>query len=1020
MLLMGYVLMTSAKYPNDPPNGNTGAPGEGTCGNCHTGGSYTGTTTITGVPTSITPSTQYTVTVKNTASASVAGFSLLVLDGNNNNCGTLLSSSTDVAIQGSSKRYAEQTAKKSYTAGAVQWTFKWTSPATLANNNITFYTSVVMANNNNSTSGDKSSEATFTGTLMQSVSPVAASIASSTNVSCNGGSNGSATASATGGTPPYTYAWSNGQSSATASNLSAGSYTVTVTGGTTSTANITITEPNPLNVSTTASNTTITCGSPTASVSVSASGGTGASNFAWSNGQTGPTLTTSIPNTYTVTATDTKGCTSTKTYIITSSNTPPTVSITAQNSTLNCINSSTQLSASGANTYVWNNGLGSGSSVFASPSVTTTYSVTATDAGGCTAVQTKTIMVDKTLPIVTATANNPTLNCTTSSTSLIANGGISYTWSNGLGSNATTTSVTPTTSTIYTVTATASNGCTDTKSVTVSVDKTAPIATISTNTSTITCINTAATLTATGGGSYNWGNGLGTTSSIFVTPTVATTYTVTATGSNGCTAIATQAIAINTTKPNITLTPKTAILTCTSASVALKASSTTTNSSFSWSGPNGFNANKDTIKATTIGKYIATVFDTSNGCSVQDTATITQDANVPVLTVTNGVLSCKTKTVNVTATSNATGTFAWSGPNGFTAAAQNITATLPGLYVLTQTASNGCKKSATSTITSNTTAPFAQAGPDAKICPSQTIKLTGKTFCSICAPTFQWTSPNGTFVSVTTNIAAVDVKAAGTYILAITDTLNGCVSRDTAVVTNGIVPVPTVKTSVLDCKSCAEASVGANTAATYVWSNGSTIAKICNLAPNTYNVTATSIDGCSATASAVVSAPSPVVIVANKTINANPGKSNGSATVNITGGLAAYTYSWADATGKVVSTSADLTNAAAGTYILTVKDANGCVGTYTVIIKSVVGTEDVEANIYIQVSPNPNDGHFDLQLKQTTEATLRVLNIEGQVVHNQTLVSSNSLDLSALPQGMYFLHLNVGAKMIVKRVMIQK
>ena len=877
-----------------------------------------------------------------------------------------------------------------------------------------------MCNNNSSTSGDKSAEGTFAGTLMQSVAPVTANISSSTNVSCNGGNNGSATASATGGTPPYSYAWNNGQSSATATNLAAGNYIVTITGGTSATASVTITEPNPLNISTTASNTTITCGSPTASVSVSASGGTGSSSFAWNNGQTGSTLTTSTPNTYTVTATDTKGCTTTKSYIVTSSNTPPTVNVTTQNSTLNCINSSTQLSVSGASTYVWSNGLGSGSSVFASPAVTTTYTVTATDAGGCTAVQSKTITVDKTAPIVTASANNPTLNCTTAATTLAATGGTSYAWSNGLGSNAITSSVSPSVSTVYTVTATATNGCTGTKTVSVTVDKAAPVATISTNTSTITCINTAATLSANGGATYNWGNGLGTNNSIFVSPTVATTYTVTTTGSNGCTAVATQAITINTTKPNISVSPKTATLTCTSASVALKASSTTANASYSWSGPNSFNSNKDTVKATTIGKYIATVFDTSNGCSVQDTAVITQDANVPVLTVTNGVLSCKKKTINVTATSNATGTFAWSGPNGFTAATQNITATLPGLYQLTLTASNGCKKDATATITANTTAPFAQAGADAKICPSQTIKLTGKTFCSMCAPTYQWTSPNGSFVNTTTNVAIVDVKAAGTYILAITDTLNGCISRDTAVVTNGIVPTPTVKTSVLECKSCAEVSAGGTVAATYLWSNGSTIAKICNLAPNTYNVTATSVDGCTATASAVVTAPSPIAIVANKTVNANPGKSNGGASVNITGGLAAYIYSWADATGKVVSTSADLKNVAAGTYILTVTDANGCVGTYTVIIKSVVGTEDVEANIYLQVSPNPNDGHFDLQLKQTTEATLRVLNIEGQVVHNQTLVSSNSLDLSALPQGMYFLHLNVGAKMIVKRVMIQK
>jgi hypothetical protein len=56
-----------------------------------------------------------------------------------------------------------------------------------------------------------------------------ASISSQTNVSCNGGNNGSATVTASGGTPPYSYSWSNGQTTATATGLSAGIYTVTVT-----------------------------------------------------------------------------------------------------------------------------------------------------------------------------------------------------------------------------------------------------------------------------------------------------------------------------------------------------------------------------------------------------------------------------------------------------------------------------------------------------------------------------------------------------------------------------------------------------------------------------------------------------------------------------------------------------------------------------------------------------------------------------------------------------------------------
>ena len=79
-------------------------------------------------------------------------------------------------------------------------------------------------------------------------SPLSASIYPPFNVSCNGGNNGSASANANGGTQPYTYSWSNGQTAANASLLSAGTYTLTVSDscGASSTATVNITQPTPI------------------------------------------------------------------------------------------------------------------------------------------------------------------------------------------------------------------------------------------------------------------------------------------------------------------------------------------------------------------------------------------------------------------------------------------------------------------------------------------------------------------------------------------------------------------------------------------------------------------------------------------------------------------------------------------------------------------------------------------------------------------------------------------------------
>ncbi len=92
-------------------------------------------------------------------------------------------------------------------------------------------------------------------------------------VSCNGGSNGSATVSVTGGTGASTYLWSNGATTATATGLAAGAYSVTVTNGScTASASGTVSQPSALSVSATAG--TIACAGGTTTVTVSASGGT--------------------------------------------------------------------------------------------------------------------------------------------------------------------------------------------------------------------------------------------------------------------------------------------------------------------------------------------------------------------------------------------------------------------------------------------------------------------------------------------------------------------------------------------------------------------------------------------------------------------------------------------------------------------------------------------------------------------------------------------------------------------------
>jgi len=200
---------------------------------------------------------------------------------------------------------------------------------------------------------------------------------SSMNALCNGSSDGSATVSSVGGTAPYSYLWDDGQTTAMAGSLSAGSYTVTVTdaNGCTETQSATVTEPTALIVSAGLDDTI--CAGDFVTLN-----GTGADTYIWDN-----TLVTdatpfspSATATYTVTGTDANGCNATDQVIVTV-NALPTVDAGFDVSV--CTGSSVTLSASGAVTYAWDNNITDATAF--TPTATATYTVTGTDANGCSA-----------------------------------------------------------------------------------------------------------------------------------------------------------------------------------------------------------------------------------------------------------------------------------------------------------------------------------------------------------------------------------------------------------------------------------------------------------------------------------------------------------------------------------------------------------------------------------------------------------------------------------------------------------
>ncbi|MCI5056632.1 MAG: PKD domain-containing protein [Flavobacteriales bacterium] len=210
------------------------------------------------------------------------------------------------------------------------------------------------------------------------------------NVSCHGDSNAYVSALASGSVPGYTYLWNDSTTNLQNGPIPAGTYLVTVTdtNGCTNSASVVISQPTPL---TTASILGIdaTCFDSTdAQSTVSVSGGTPGYTYLWdslANFQTTSTATGLGAGTYSVTVTDSNGCTIDTSYVI---NEPPALSVQAFFSDTICPLDSHDISANalGGNgnfTYIWNMNLDSGQTHFVSPVSTTTYTVTAYDITGC-------------------------------------------------------------------------------------------------------------------------------------------------------------------------------------------------------------------------------------------------------------------------------------------------------------------------------------------------------------------------------------------------------------------------------------------------------------------------------------------------------------------------------------------------------------------------------------------------------------------------------------------------------------
>jgi hypothetical protein len=394
-IAMAIVLLA---FLSAPPDGNTGAPGENLCSDCHGGSNplgLDGDIEISGPGPNVLAGETYQVSVLVTnpnALAQRAGFQIVALDENDDNIGTLSNPSANSTISTFLDRtyFKHNPAVDFPASNEVEWTVDWTAPTNPTSTTVNFYGAGNIADGNNLNTNDYIVTTHFTVDIDLPTQPLELEIVSSTDVSCFGGFDGTAEAEASGGTGSgYSFLWSNGETGSIAVELSAGLQSVTVTDGAGSTAetSVFISEPDLTEIGLMQLSHVSCEGGTDGFIAVEVTGGIPPYNFSWSDGSVNQEISGLSAGEYQLTVTDDNGCTASSSFTILDGNPIEVVQLVDDVSCAGGNDGSVVLIPSGDNppfSAVWSNGeTGLELSGFSAG----LYSVTITDNAGCETVE---------------------------------------------------------------------------------------------------------------------------------------------------------------------------------------------------------------------------------------------------------------------------------------------------------------------------------------------------------------------------------------------------------------------------------------------------------------------------------------------------------------------------------------------------------------------------------------------------------------------------------------------------------
>jgi gliding motility-associated-like protein len=893
------------------------------------------------------PPGSYTVTVTNGITCTSSA-TYTVADNPN------LPAPTATSVQ-STCNEANGSINASVSGGVAPYTYAWSSGETtqdLANILAGTYTLTVTGANGctrqiNVTVNNNNPPINLTGVVVN-------------NTQCVGG-NGSIDLTAAPAGPPYTYYWTNGESTQDLTGLPAGAYTVTVSAGGTCTATATynITDGPNLPIPT-ATSVQSTCDLANGSIDASVTGGVPPYTYNWSNGATTQDISNILAGTYTVTVTAANGCTRAINVTVGNNNPPITLSsVIVANTFCSGGNGSIDLSASPAGppyTYIWSNGPTTQDITGLPPG---NYTVTVSAGGTCTNSATYNVPDNPNLPLPTATSVQSTCDLANGSIDASVTGGVApytYAWSNG----STTQDLSNVLAGTYTLTVTAANGCT--KQINVTVGNNNPAinltAVIVANT---TCNggNGSIDLTAAPAGppyTYTWSNGASTQDLTNLPPG---NYTVTVSAGGTCTNSASFTVADNPNLPNPTATPTQS--TCSSSNGSIDASVSGGVAPYTYAWSNG--ATTQDLLNIPSGNYILTVTG-ANGCTKilsVDVGNNNPPINVTATSMPNTVCNASPNgSINITVTPPNNGyTFLWS--NGTTS--EDLNGVASGSYTVTVTLVGTCTQVSTFDVPDNPNSPTMVPTVVNTTCDFSNGSISIAVSGGPTPYTYLW-NPGG---ETTQNLSMIP---AGSYQV-IATAANGCTGTADISVSNNNPPID-LSAVVLPNTTCNNSPTGninltPSPAAnyTYVWSNGATTQDLSSLPPGDYTVTVSAGGSCIVFGTYNVpdnpNSPNTSAIPSD----ANCGLPNGSINLTPSGGIPPYTYAWSSG-----QTTQDLANITGGVYQVVVSGANGCTAEEVVVVADFDIPIDIDATVVGKTSCITNNGSISLTVTPSNAAII--------------------------------------------------